>query len=72
VERQRSVFVGWVHDDITVSRTGDLAGGLWNPAPHQPQRAAGHPREVCGTLADVLATVSFFYGHRDPVSVTAG
>jgi hypothetical protein len=26
----------------------------------------------CGTLLDVLATVSFYYGHRDPVSVTAG
>jgi len=24
------------------------------------------------TLTDVLATVSFYYGHRDPVSVTAG
>jgi hypothetical protein len=26
---------------------------------------------LCQTR-DVLATVSFFYGHRDPVSVTAG
>jgi hypothetical protein len=26
----------------------------------------------CGRLRAVLATVSFYYGHRDPVSVTAG
>ena len=26
----------------------------------------------CGRLGAVLATVSFYYGHRDPVSVTAG
>jgi hypothetical protein len=26
----------------------------------------------CGTLAVVVATVSFFYGFRDPVTVTAG
>jgi hypothetical protein len=27
---------------------------------------------ACGRLVAVLATVSFYYGHRDPVSVTAG
>jgi hypothetical protein len=25
-----------------------------------------------GTLGAVLASISFYYGHRDPVSVTAG
>jgi hypothetical protein len=35
--------------------------------------SAGRRRPGCGRLADVLlATVSFYYGHRDPVSVAAG
>ena len=29
-------------------------------------------RQGCGRIGDVLAPVSFYYGHRDPVSVTAG
>jgi hypothetical protein len=48
------------------------------PAPRaEPIRSrarpgCGNPRPCCGRLGSVLATVSFYYGHRDPVSVTAG
>jgi hypothetical protein len=40
--------------------------------PHPSHERSWPSGRACGRLRDVLATVSFFYGHRDPVSVTAG
>ena len=50
---------------------------LQDPERGQTPRSAGEEPSwrapgPYGRLADVLATVSFYYGHRDPVSVTAG
>ena len=61
------------HDHITVSRTGDGPAAAVNPRHTRPTPAVVALVDGgCGRLAAVLATVSFFYGHRDPVSVTAG
>jgi len=42
------------------------------PAHHPPQPSVVDRARSLWQTRPVLATVSFYYGHRDPVSVTAG